>query len=271
MKGAEINSRNNLGYTALHRASGNGHCDVVQLLLEKGANIHVRDNNGGTSMDVARDEGHWNIVYLLEHGGCWPIPPIVLQDNLKEIIHMEEEKLKKLKLSLKAEEIRSKMKHLEGNVKDYRTIIETLKKLDNEQKSFKEQLETIISKVEQNQETIENLKTNAAEVKEKVSDYANLKAELQFLENDLACGNYDVINEETVLASSAVKVTCPICFNNIKRGTSMYQCGNGHWLCEVCYNHKQMTECPFCRMKKEGNFARNLGLEAVIEGTADLN
>ena len=184
---------------------------------------------------------------------------------------MEEEKLKKLKVSLKKEEIRSKMKHLEGNVEDYRTISETLKKLDNEQKSLKKQSESIVLKVEQNQETIENLQTNADEVKEKVNDYENLKAELQFLENDLACGNYDAINEETVLASSAATVTCPKCFNNIQRGTSIYQCGNGHWLCELCYNHQQMTECPSCRMKKEGNFTRNLGLEEVIEKLADLN
>ena len=57
------------GKTPLHVASGLGHTDIVELLLEYDANPNIRnnigDNNGDTSLILASDEGHTEIVKLL--------------------------------------------------------------------------------------------------------------------------------------------------------------------------------------------------------------
>lgn len=41
-KGADVNAKNNGGYTALWWASFNGHADIVKLLIENGADINVK-------------------------------------------------------------------------------------------------------------------------------------------------------------------------------------------------------------------------------------
>ena len=40
---AGVNAQNNFGYTTLHKASRNGHEDMVKLLFEKGTDVHLRD------------------------------------------------------------------------------------------------------------------------------------------------------------------------------------------------------------------------------------
>jgi ankyrin repeat protein len=43
---AEVNSKNDEGYTALYIAAEAGHGPVVQLLLEKGVEINSKDDKG---------------------------------------------------------------------------------------------------------------------------------------------------------------------------------------------------------------------------------
>ncbi len=43
--GASLNSRKNLGETALHEAAKQGHMQIVQLLVEKGAQIDLEDEH----------------------------------------------------------------------------------------------------------------------------------------------------------------------------------------------------------------------------------
>ena len=47
-------------------ASYNGHLDVVQALLAKGADVNAKNNIGWTALDVARVRGHAEVRALLE-------------------------------------------------------------------------------------------------------------------------------------------------------------------------------------------------------------
>ena len=49
-KGADVNAKNNDGWTPLHWASENGHEAIVSLLLEKGADVNAKDNDGETPL-----------------------------------------------------------------------------------------------------------------------------------------------------------------------------------------------------------------------------
>ncbi|THV52680.1 hypothetical protein BGAL_0072g00160 [Botrytis galanthina] len=91
VKGAEIETRNTLGETALHLACRFSHEHIVTLLLKVGANIEARDNDGWTplisaicqeaSMDILRllfdQEKHPDIDARSESGwtalmyACW--------------------------------------------------------------------------------------------------------------------------------------------------------------------------------------------------------
>ena len=64
--GADINSNNDKGITALMYASQEGHKDIVELLLQKGADITLKNHEGKTALDIAKDKGFTEIVTLLE-------------------------------------------------------------------------------------------------------------------------------------------------------------------------------------------------------------
>jgi hypothetical protein len=94
-KGANVNARDYIGCTPLHRAAFWGHAkvaelllergadvnarneggrtpglaDVVRLLLEHGADVNARDKNGKTPLHHAASRGHADVAeLLLDHG-----------------------------------------------------------------------------------------------------------------------------------------------------------------------------------------------------------
>jgi len=67
--GADINVQDEKGWTALHVASYNGALAVVRLLLEHGADVKVKNDYGQTPLQVAAYRGHEKGTKLLrEHG-----------------------------------------------------------------------------------------------------------------------------------------------------------------------------------------------------------
>ncbi|KIJ05900.1 hypothetical protein PAXINDRAFT_20873 [Paxillus involutus ATCC 200175] len=59
--------------TALHFASGQGHLDVVKLLLEKGADPYIQNKDLRTPLVLARDAGHDEIVAAFSVASSVPV------------------------------------------------------------------------------------------------------------------------------------------------------------------------------------------------------
>lgn len=67
--GADINAKDNEGYTALMEAGDNNHADIAKLLLERGANPNVECALGLTAlMGAAMNNGSEVVDLLLGHG-----------------------------------------------------------------------------------------------------------------------------------------------------------------------------------------------------------
>jgi len=45
--GADVNAKNDGGYTPLHYAAFNGHKEIAELLIAKGADVNAKDGIGG--------------------------------------------------------------------------------------------------------------------------------------------------------------------------------------------------------------------------------
>ena len=68
-RGAEVNSRNTLGYFPIHCACREGHLDAVKLLIDKGSDFKSTDNFGLTPLLLASMNGHTRVAeYLTQHG-----------------------------------------------------------------------------------------------------------------------------------------------------------------------------------------------------------
>jgi ankyrin repeat protein len=66
-KGADVKAVDVYGNTPLHRASQNGHLDVVKYLVEKGADFQAVDKVGDTPLHDASYYGKLDVVkYLVE-------------------------------------------------------------------------------------------------------------------------------------------------------------------------------------------------------------
>ncbi|MCO5549391.1 hypothetical protein L7F22_002862 [Adiantum nelumboides] len=65
--GADVNSGNWEGATALHLAVDGGWTEAVKLLLAYGAKVDSCNKNGLTPVDLARQEGQKELLELLEN------------------------------------------------------------------------------------------------------------------------------------------------------------------------------------------------------------
>jgi ankyrin repeat protein len=63
--GADVNIRDNFGYTALIWASFYGHIDIVRLLIDAGADVNASANDGWTALAWAEWNNNTDIVELL--------------------------------------------------------------------------------------------------------------------------------------------------------------------------------------------------------------
>ncbi|MFH0866388.1 MAG: ankyrin repeat domain-containing protein [Bacteroidota bacterium] len=69
LKGADANSHNYDGVTALMYASQNGHLDAVKILVYNGANINIRPADGTSALIAATRFGHYEVMdYLIQQG-----------------------------------------------------------------------------------------------------------------------------------------------------------------------------------------------------------
>ena len=64
-EGADINSKNRMGWTLLHTAIRNSRTEIVTLLIEKGADVKAKDNRGRTTLHFAVESGQKDIVELI--------------------------------------------------------------------------------------------------------------------------------------------------------------------------------------------------------------
>jgi ankyrin repeat protein len=65
-EGADVNAKDEFGWTPLHGAAILGHIEVVKLLLEHGADPDIADIIGENAMSLARKKGYYSIVKLIE-------------------------------------------------------------------------------------------------------------------------------------------------------------------------------------------------------------
>lgn len=70
--GAQVNARQEGGWTPLHEAAHHGQAALVHLLLAHGADPALANDHGKRPADLAREQGHSEVAALLEPPGQPP-------------------------------------------------------------------------------------------------------------------------------------------------------------------------------------------------------
>ena len=68
--GADVNEKDDIGFTPLCLAASKGQIGTVKLLLDKGANVNLKTNDGSTALVAAAAGGYSEIVRLLLEKGA---------------------------------------------------------------------------------------------------------------------------------------------------------------------------------------------------------
>jgi ankyrin repeat protein len=64
-RGADVNARQQVGYTPLMGAAASGRGDIADLLLQHGADTALLSDDGKTAADIAREHGHVELAARL--------------------------------------------------------------------------------------------------------------------------------------------------------------------------------------------------------------
>ena len=67
--GANVNARNNRGWTPLHSAALFGRVDAATLLLANGAELSAKTDVGETALEIAQEEEQAEVIVLLQNAG----------------------------------------------------------------------------------------------------------------------------------------------------------------------------------------------------------
>ncbi|MDI6727892.1 MAG: ankyrin repeat domain-containing protein [Thermodesulfovibrionales bacterium] len=68
--GADVYVKDNMGWTALMRAVTNGHTSAIELLISKGVDVNARANDGWTALTEAAWYGHISVINILISKGA---------------------------------------------------------------------------------------------------------------------------------------------------------------------------------------------------------
>jgi ankyrin repeat protein len=67
---AELDFRDNRGWSAMMIAANMGHSGVVDILIKAGASIHIESGNGQSAAKLASAKGHLDTLALLNAAGA---------------------------------------------------------------------------------------------------------------------------------------------------------------------------------------------------------
>lgn len=68
--GADVNAKDNYGWTAMMMSAWNGHTECVAALISAGTDVNANDNYGNTAILLAAWDGNKDCVKLLKKAGA---------------------------------------------------------------------------------------------------------------------------------------------------------------------------------------------------------
>jgi len=278
--GADLSQRDSNGDTSLHVAcsrSGPDSLQIVRMLLGSGQSLPLQMKNKFNR--TALDECVWfgsveNAKLLLLAGASVEESTkiLVLEKNNAEMMLMmesfnisvsisvkdERENLTKRIAELKIHDLESQLIVKKQELQKYRSNFtkfknkvkteimkkdEELMEVEKQQLEIEKELKDLNERIEQSNKRVQD--TNKALLalrKEMEEEKRKITIEKQNLSNILQC---------------------PVCLDTCKPPLQIWQCREGHILCESCYSRRELKSCPQCRMSLQGNVSRSRVLEEL--------
>ena len=284
---AAINFKDKTGNAALHHAVQGKSYDVVKLLIHQGADTNSRNFAGESILDIANATNDQNIVSCIqeytnenldteieEAKKTLKILEIkhIIDTKRKNIMKMNEEKTKLIDYENCLLKEKNQGEILQNDIEFLiQHINETFKRLNEYksentaaktllQKECEEMVESMLEQVSNTREIISKMEREIKTLEKKTESYEQQKHEYEFFKKNFEEGKYDKIIKE-------VSKECPICYERMGPPVKIFQCSEGHLICEKCFTkiRDSMKVCPYCNQDVISNPIRNRALEEIIE------
>ena len=294
---ALVNQQTNDGNNALYSAVDGKKYDLCKLLLKHGADVNNVNSKNKSIFDIANATGDQNIITLMKkYQNVRNVNKEVEEARkhlkaleIKQIIEMKNENIAKIsEKNARVHQLKQLLLENQHKKDDIETHVKLLIKQANERINQLDELKNNYSPTKlflekQNTECeatvnymldqINSIEKNIGEYKTEIKilammtkNYEQQKRECEFYKKCLEEGKYDEIIKE-------LNKECPICFEEMQPPTQIFQCSQGHLLCENCFKKvgESTKTCPFCKRDIASNPIRNRALEEAIENEARRN
>ena len=291
---AAVNLKSIYGDNALHLAVVKGKYDVCKLLLKHGAHVDNLNKKGASILDSAYGTRNQKIISLIKkhennknvqqeiektrkHLKMLQIKRVI--DTKKEMLtkieemitslhqlkefHLEKQREKnnlEVQVDILIQEINERTKRLSG-LKAGSTAAETL--LKKQKTECEEMVNTMLDQISNISEQIIKYTKDIEALVAGTKIYEQLKQEYQSHYKCFQEGQYD----EILMKIGQLSRECPICFSEMLPPIKIFQCSEGHLICQNCFRKiSESTQiCPFCRRDIVSSPIRNRALEELIE------
>ena len=291
-----VNLKDKKGQNALFYAVRKKKYDICKFLIQHAIDVNVIGNDGEGILETANVTHDETIILLIkEHQNAKTINKEIEETrkhlkklqvkqiidtkrvNLAEIenVNVRLDELKQMllenqdekcnmeaKVEILVEETDSRTKRLSKETAGNNQI-----KLLLQQQNIKCQamIDNILDKISDINQCINKYATEMRTIEVSTTDYERQKREYEFYEKCFQEGKYDEIIKD-------LNKECPICFKEMLTPIKIFQCSQGHLLCEICFKKVSASTkvCPFCKRDVVTTPIRNRALEEAIENEARI-
>jgi len=238
-QGEDLNVVDDEGNTPLHLAIRGNHYNIAVMLLNHGCSLDVANHDGFTSAQLANKLGR----------SVFSIAIQLTSRNRAEKMKLE----KKRKLIEEHEAMNSSFSDEEIEEEEDFNLI-----LTNRLQSSTQSLNTA-------KKVVHDLENQLVTARSLVN---TLEMDVSKLKLDIANHSKKKLsqkcNKSPQTITSELLDTCNVCLEIPRTPLHVYQCPQGHILCEVCKQRPELTSCPVCRVSLVGVNIRNTTLERLI-------
>ena len=280
-------------WTALMEACNFGHRSVLELLLSvPSIDLEAMNIRGQRADEVAMSRGHEILAQLIQAKRHTREQP----EELPRIRELEEQ-VENLKTETRNRLLQN-IDHKYAELSNLRSLhekeIESMtRNIDSLQEQLEEAMKNRLSMITRQVRIVKNAEEEIRQLKRKLDNFdryaaASSKSSNQAPQQPPVTFNSVAISPmmspstggarsmgslNTGLShSSNLDITlfdkdfeCSVCLDDMKPPVKIFQCRNGHVMCESCKNHPEVITCPTCRIPLPGPSAlmRNIPMEKL--------
>ncbi|XP_059094962.1 uncharacterized protein LOC131889792 isoform X2 [Tigriopus californicus] len=251
-------------WTALMEACNFGHKSVVELLVQvPQIDFDAINLRGQRAQDVAISRGHDSLGKIIDAAKR-------NQDNPEELPRIQEleEKVQSLKIEtrqrlvkgieVKYAQMRDLKLHQESEICPLSAKIDVL------QNQLEEAMKQRLTLITRHVREIKGVEDEIKQMKKKLDNF-DMYTDLSTITSKSRLSKSTEHLDVNPFQAFEKDFECSVCLEEMKPPVKIFQCRNGHVLCETCKDHPEVNRCPSCRipLNAQINLLRNLPMEKV--------